>query len=323
MSKKLKFSVEEGSADGSDAPMVVTFPLGVPQNLHNGAGGINFRSLKNETKKGTQRLVHGYSETVHYIGKNYGDQSVKKNLYNYAIGMSTGGSKMTVVPVEHVYRLDQHVVDQEKDVFQVANKEETFDEKMTRRNLLVEEFGSKKRKRVVRSKVANRVNMDAKEEMEAAAANIGVQLDIISEKAAADKSGTASDVHAAAFLPPFDKETKNVEDIYKLDDIILESEYKDLNYKDLIKISKKPSELASLATSNEYPSFVVQRLGALHDLPKSAQRKSAAALVYLTYLIRYHSIQGNNKAAKMEQLQCEQHISDRILSTFGELRGDK
>ena len=133
-----------------DFPLLVSFPLGVPQD------DCVVSATKKESSKVCKRIVttKGTSSSFQYKGSDFGDASTKKNCTGFAVGIrnkTTG--KIEVVRADHVFVMRP----EDKTIDIDARKSLT---NMERRVSLTEEFGSSKKKRALKAAQGNLISSE-------------------------------------------------------------------------------------------------------------------------------------------------------------------
>ncbi len=129
-----------------DAPLLVSFPQGVPDT----ASGIKFSILKRKQNV----LVKTNHNSIYFKGTNFGEHSSKKNCHQYAVAVfNPKTNELKLHPCNHPFILRPQVettVEQAKLSISSA----------TRRETLTNEFGSKKKKRALQAAKSNTISAE-------------------------------------------------------------------------------------------------------------------------------------------------------------------
>jgi hypothetical protein len=153
-SKKVVIKV----AEPSDHPLLVSFPLGVPED----ASKMKVTVGRKGTEKNMKTMVVAEHNSLTYKGTDFGETSYKKNNFNYAVGVLSADGTLTLHPTNNVFVLRPKVENNQvpEDIAKITATE--------RRDALTNEFGSKKRKRALAAEKSNIIlaeNISAAEEL--------------------------------------------------------------------------------------------------------------------------------------------------------------
>ncbi|SPQ97922.1 unnamed protein product (mitochondrion) [Plasmodiophora brassicae] len=180
------------------------------------------------------------------------------------------------------------------------------------KRLLIDDFGSKKRKRAMKSADMNRIDV------EEATAQGAIQQALIAGKSSIGNVPSADAVRE--FLPPYDANALDTRDIYPLDDIITTEQRCSIDTKPIAKLFKSgrlEDDLMFL--------FVLDRLAALKaaNPGREVVRSKLGVLVYLGYLIDLY-IQGRSRISSASDLAamlgCSEIVAESLLSRFRQER---
>lgn len=163
-----------------------------------------------------------------------------------------------------------------------------------KRRMLVENFGSRKRLRQVKSQDANRVTLDHT----AAIGAVNSVLDDRSNQRPTEERDILSELKTQS-LPAFDLETESVNEVYALHGVISQAEWSLLESKQMLEMVKKPSVLE--AEKDKYSLCVVHTLRKLVSLERGEKRTSAKCLAYVQLLIDFYKLP-RNKSKVIDQL---------------------
>eukprot|EP01006_Ploeotia_vitrea_P042079 TRINITY_DN66604_c2_g2_i1.p1 TRINITY_DN66604_c2_g2~~TRINITY_DN66604_c2_g2_i1.p1 ORF type:complete len:447 (+),score=230.18 TRINITY_DN66604_c2_g2_i1:63-1403(+) len=350
------------SSSSSDGPQLVSFPRGavLPVINHAGEDGekdAEFRLYANVAKR--RRLMHcsmtaggGDADeddeddddgqgSMQYFSMMHANASRQPNTYGVGVFDAKSGT-VTVAPVPLLYPMQQLdaavTVDEEDD----GEGEKEADEDRSaayraKQKMLVEQFGSKKRKRMLRSREANMINLDGqqnvgdvqqqlqntmrnKQKLLAASSSSSSNS---SSSSSSTPSAEAGGIDHGALLPAFNAETKVVSEIYDWNSIIPEAVAEQLEFRTLLKASKKTA-LAEKLASDRYPKFVLQMLPELQQTSRKEEVRAAKTLMFLNFLLRFHHVNMRSKNRNGEladRIGAPQPVADHLLRTFTERQG--
>lgn len=147
MSKKVKVQVD---TEVDDFPKIVTFPLGVPENVEEMQINV---AQKPSTKK-VKTIVSSKINGITYKGTDFGD-SVKVEGCKYAVAIhDVKANKIRIVGANHVFGLEPQF---DAFVAPVRQSTMTYSE---RKKSLTEEFGSTKKKRAMKAAASNVISAE-------------------------------------------------------------------------------------------------------------------------------------------------------------------
>jgi DNA repair exonuclease SbcCD nuclease subunit len=142
-----------------DAPLLVSFPQGVPDSSSN---PMNFQVLKK--RQAPTYIVKANKNSIKYRGTNFGEHASKKNCHQMAVGVfNPKTNELKLHPCNHAYILRPHVEPS------VASSSKPAITNATRRETLTNEFGSKKKRRALQAAKSNTIsaeNISAATELE-------------------------------------------------------------------------------------------------------------------------------------------------------------
>ena len=202
--------------DANDYPKLLSFPLGVPNDIETMQLSVEEKISSNKKRK---RKVKGELDDLEYCGIDYDNNSIKNNLSSYAIGvLDEETNEMTLYPAGHVFVMRPHFPQRDIRVTRTSNF--SYAE---RRNSLTTEFGSKKRQRALKAEESNTILT----ENITAAATISKIVREQVEKSADDEMETIAmatekglEHSRINMLPFYDINATEVEYIYPLERLI-------------------------------------------------------------------------------------------------------
>jgi hypothetical protein len=119
----------------------------------------------------------------------------------------------------------------------------------------------------------------------------------------------------AQSLPPFNAETKDVEEVYPRRSLLGEDAWEAVPHKAVMELARDPTALDEA----QLPKFIVNRLRNLPSGEKeSSLRNLARVLGYLSYLLQFAALPRGAKAFLAERTGCPPQLADAILSRFAE-----
>ena len=240
-----------------DAPVLLAFHQGMNGDI-NENDGINVTYEQKGSGKKRKRIVTGISnDGMTYKGTDFGEDSLKMNSHNYAIGMldETTGELM-IVPADHVFVMNPSLETKKVEHIDETNLTKSSYE---RKQSLAEAFGSKKKQRAIE---AAQSNIISSENIAGSSSVENLMSKSASREKESDEEDTKKDfMNAAAdaldsnrklLLPPYDTSTSDVDSVYPIEGIIpasimqhLEEYYDTMLYDELKTQDKELSSVES------------------------------------------------------------------------------
>lgn len=293
-----------------DLPVLATFPQGLPPALASEDSGaaadeaeLRAQLFKNgDARKQHQRMLVVDTPLTVYRGVNFG--AANATHCTYAIGVVRSG-KGQLLPVAHLYSMSgqrRSPLGEEPS----ATAAPPTDYK-TQQQQLVERFGSKKRKRDVKSRVANQVAVSD------VLAPLSQVLDAKHE--AVEDEASVLQATKEAQLPPFDVSTTDVASIYPLGEIISDGEWEALSGTALMKAVSK-STSAPPAAHPEFGRFILAAAGYAKSRDPSQFEYYCRVLTYLSSLITWKRMPDGRKAKGLAELACPASVRESIREKF-------
>lgn len=331
--------------------VLVQFPQGIPQTLqhnenntnkYNNNSAINFELYNNtDNRKLQQRVLIGYNDNSVYVGKNYGEHNYKNNLQQHIVGLyDEQHNTLKLYNTLHVYSLQQNIINQEdgtlmnNNVTQLQQQqdnikseveqstEEKQQEYIQSRELLIETYGSKKRKRDLRSAAANKVTMndsvnDVLNNTLNQVHNTPVKKEIKQEN---DNNSTTttptseSSNNTTGILPQHDSTTDDVDKIYDVYNIIGVSAWEALVAKVIIDACHKPSSNTHLT---QFVSYRALQLTVYENDIKTMKIKSKI-LLYIDKVIKFSTMHPSKKQyeVKHHKYLIPHAVQEQLLNDF-------
>lgn len=179
--------------------------------------------------KKRKRIVATNINGIVHSGTDFGDDSIKNDTYNFAVGILDEDSQiMKISPVGHAFVLKPQLK-AKRPVARNSSETSTY---LERKQSLTEEFGSRKKKRALKAAQSNIIlpeNISGGAAVEQAMANQVVE-DIAYDDSAifTDAADQAIEENRLKLLPTFDATATTAEDVYPLGGIIAETVMKAL-----------------------------------------------------------------------------------------------
>ena len=315
--KSVKVRVQEPKPT-QEGPVIARFPGGAPPLEE-----TDLEYLANQSsgprQQGQRRLVAAVTNKCHYIGENFGKHSSSAlDPCSYAIGVfDRETSTLTVHPVKDTYTMNLEVqtsTDVHEDTLSgMSNR--------SRRQLLVNSFGSRKRRRDQKAQEASQINSTNISGGDAVHALLKrTALDL----GASAKTGTSQERAIAKnrkeFLPPFDATTTEKADVYKAEDLLLHKGSLDKRvrkFSKLLKDGEAFTEARAAPRKNDLNSFLVKAIEQYHvsgGLPPAALKEKAQLMAMFSYLAKFHRMPHRMSGSSMDEL-AKKCVSSNHLVT--------
>lgn len=304
----------------------MSFPQGPPPNgvLNDGEKGLSFNVYKvaDEKKRNKRMDVRGIAPDfpVQYNGSTEGP-SPSDASYKYCVGLyNRKTNTVQLVPTPSLFTMTQSVEGQGNSISERKYGDLDY---IAQRSMLINTFASSRRRRMLTTMVANRVNDQT---------SFGVEVIDITPTAAATAAESRSD------LPPFDLTATTVDQVYPFNSLVPvdEIDFIIMSQAPCIKALDDTTEASTLKSS--LPSSTASILQALisavaasratssgHTIEQHQRR--AALLQYLVYLMTVFKMQEGNHHKIIRptaEKQIPSTILDGILTRFASsVPGDK
>jgi DNA-directed RNA polymerase I subunit RPA49 len=306
-------------------PFAMSFPQGPPPTgvLNNGEKGLAFQVYKpQEEKKATGRMdIRGIAPDfpVRYTG-SVQKSSQTEASYKYCIGaFNCKTNTVQLIPTPGLFAMTQSVEGQGSEVSERKYADMDF---VAQRQMLINTFASNRRRRMLTTMVANRVNDQT---------SFGVEVVQIAAPSTVNPD-------ARPDLPHFDAAATTADAIYPLTSLapIDELDFLIMTPSPCVKALEDPEEASSLRSS--LPSsagFILQSLisavnatrATATGLTTEQHQRRAALLQYLVYLMVIYKMQESNHhkiIRPVAEKQIPSTVLDGILARFASsVPGDK
>ncbi|OWZ14440.1 hypothetical protein PHMEG_00012092 [Phytophthora megakarya] len=286
MSKRVKVHLQHQEAFDSTAPVVATFRNGPPPP--NQRKDLAFEVFENPTKK--QRLVVSTCERVAYQGANFGYLGSTHDFANYAVGVYDKQTKeVRLCNVNQIYVMQQAIKNSSENIDDNRGEGKSF---MEQRRDLVEVFGSKKSKRVQKSREENIVDLENISGAASVTQTLQKKMSAAQKKAQEERANGSFSKEAAALavtrnalLPPVDIDAPTPDRVYDLtkfmDHAVMDS--LTIMAEEIIEALQTQSvmEYATSLGLATLPTRLMMSLSAPYDVNKMG------LIVYVAYLIDF------------------------------------
>ena len=279
-----------------------------------------------QTRKSTQLRIQTENDRIRYEGVNFGRHSAKNLPYKYAVAILDGDGAQIFEP--ELFVCSRVIKKQESisPLSSVNTEESTASEYVRSRMLLGESFGTKRTKQLLSSMDRHKINI---EQLVSQSNFISKNIDTSARerpKVEDAEDVEAGIVEAAGLLPPHNKKTTIITDVYRIQDLMSHEVYHSLQVRDLVEALDK-KDLALLKTAMEpyrVEETVESRFTALASLAKlpdtSALTHLVRCLIYLNHLLHFRALNEtklNGDLFAQLPMATEDLIS-HLLSQFAE-----
>lgn len=248
-------------------------------------------------------MIFAESSQSRFVGSNFEEDSISKSRHNYAVAVfRPGKNSAKVISANGLF-----VVKQTKfgDVSGLDTDTITDVDFNTMRTELTERFGSRKRRRELRSIENNKFNIDSD-----ASSLLAVET-AMETAAVLLPQNSADDVISSqtAVLPTYNADAKEPENIYPFTSFLPKNLWDNLDTKSLIKPTESKEELEF-----NYPSFVILRRSRFNNLAGEEAKMLARQLLMLTYILRLLRAKKPRNIAEM--IKCPPAIGEYLKRTY-------
>ncbi|ETW09610.1 hypothetical protein H310_00147 [Aphanomyces invadans] len=320
MSKRTVDLVHEPSAAAS-APLLVSFRGGPP--LTN--TGFHCQVYEHAAKK--KRIVVADTEKVTYQAANFGHGNSNGDLSSYVVGVvDKDTNTVQLFNVDQVYVMQQSVKSFRENVDDNTQDSVSYSE--CQKNL-VDVFGSKASKRIVRSREENKIQVEnirgASSITQTFSEKVQENSDLLAAKRAADPKfsadGFAMDATRLAMLPPCKLDALTPDGVYDIS--------KFLSNDVMESLLMKADEFISVLSTSALSEFLAQNDVAaanyitqvMTSMGKPYDRENVALMLYVMYLVQFfqarYPLQAS-AASLSETMNVPHLVVKQILGTFAE-----
>ncbi|XP_057514521.1 DNA-directed RNA polymerase I subunit rpa49 [Actinidia eriantha] len=231
-----------------------------------------------------QLVVSPNGSQVDFVGTNYSGEATAPQLCTYALGVLDKQSQtLKIVPIasNKIFRLEPRVGGPDLSNKEPSKEEPTVEEEPAAEKRKADKirdltlmYSTKK----TINQAKKRESLQQKEDPETQA-DLDKKLEGVKINKEALESASS---HSARNIPPHDSSAITPQMAYPLDKIIFSGEWDYLS--DIIELLQFGAELAS----NDYPSFVCNRLHRLEHIEDEVEKKTLACVFsYINHLIKF------------------------------------
>ena len=279
--------------EGGEAPIVALFPSGEPLGTELSVEcTTNTAEYKRHQRTVVARGPASSSAGVSYTGRNFGAEKPAPQLSRDLIGVYDRRSgTLRLVEIDHIYSMRQTL---ERSGDGATDAGHTELEYRTQQNMLINAFGSKRRKKTQKANASNLVSAERMQSY----TRVEAALNRTAAAGASPGAGAGGGLQASriAFLPPFDAEATNPARIYDM----MASMPREVrgallpSAKEYIALLKDPALLAArIEGSDEVRRLrtnTARRLTRLVECDAKARKRGCLLLVYEQLLMRMNSM---------------------------------
>ncbi|KAI3662414.1 hypothetical protein MP638_004938 [Amoeboaphelidium occidentale] len=261
---------------------------------------------KKHKRTGNDIVVEVDNDEVKYVGNSL---DKKATPYKFAIGIvdKTRGTlqlaECPVIPMEtHVTRLAN--LNEDRQLLKRVSESD--------RRVLGETFGTNKARKALKAYDKGKINTDNM----AAVGEISSEVDQLSKNLKTQEE-VEKEAEVSRLIPPYDSETTEVDQIYKIQDLVTEQEQKCLPVANVMSYDSE--KLKELRAQSAYCPYVIERLEAAI---RRGEKKKVTCLLYLDYLIKLLSL-SSKRSFKEEIVSATlssppREIQSRLVDLFTE-----
>eukprot|EP00301_Raphidiophrys_heterophryoidea_P026095 c8921_g1_i1.p1 GENE.c8921_g1_i1~~c8921_g1_i1.p1 ORF type:complete len:425 (+),score=105.61 c8921_g1_i1:37-1275(+) len=272
-----KFTINvDTSTPKEAAPLLASFANSRPEAVGDLGGVADMQFQLFQHSAGRKRMLVANDSAMEWQATNFGSQSSKHNLCNYAIGVFDPETKQVkLYPVDSVYDMDQAVIGKRKKMEDGTTKK-VNKSYMEQRNQLIEQFGASKAKRRVAAAQANIISSEAISQVSDVRSTI--------KQTAADNTDLLHQ-NEDRNLPPHNREATTPEEAYVLEDLITTELWNELDPKELFEAVKKPSMITEWRESKRYPDYVLEKIPVLGNITGEDRDTKGKLLLMISMLV--------------------------------------
>jgi len=276
------------NVDSSDRPIVVNVDCGLQSHLQDRHVQCGYyKSASNDMILRRERLLVTGTNRMLYYGKrseyNSADDGCAMKCMVGIYDRQTGCVQL--VDADY-YNLHPLTSDELKDVNKDSTEQEMSLSRNDKTDRLVKEFGSAKGKRLLNSRQRNEVKGQALEDAIAPAVSDASQLQ--KEPTVTETSSDSKDI-----IPICHKDAADIEEAYRLEDIISSAEMLALHDVSAPFTDVTPSDITKWRQENKYPAFILDRLEMYLNHDEDSRSTKSRCLVYLYYLFLLYDMKAS------------------------------
>jgi hypothetical protein len=297
MATKVKVTVRVAEPADDDHPLILArFPGGVPP-LDETDVQLLGRTAAGPKQKSHRRVVAAVTDKCSFVGDNFSAAAAGASAppCSYAVGVFDRDTNTLTL---HAVRSAVTLVPRVRRAGRVADDSLVGMSNRSKRQLLVNSFGSRKRRRDQKAQEASQINKDnitGGEAVRELLARSATEQGVDAQQGTSQERAIAA--NRRAFLPPFDPAATEQADVYKARDLLLDTralEGRTRHFLELLTDEPKFNEAKAEQRKNHLNSFLVlaaTNVYANGNALSAAERKTKAQLMALfSYLARFHRL---------------------------------
>ncbi|XP_037328461.2 DNA-directed RNA polymerase I subunit RPA49 [Pungitius pungitius] len=300
-----------GEEHDSDKAVIVRFSNGsVPPG-----DGLDVAMYKNQDernpRKKTRRIVAAESDRLCYVGKNFGEGSLKcNNLCKYYVGVLNRKTMKMEVHEAQLFNL-QPVIPGEMTEEHKAPQDTALTYK-DQVDSLIEAFGTNKQKKALSSRRLNQVSSDTLHQAVAKAVHTVINhkgLEALQQEVV----DTEAQGEMAVHRPPCNPGADKPENVYLFDDVLSPMEFEALDEAGSKMASLTPEEMQKMRDSGGSLCVVKH----LENLPSDGEARTRASrcIFYLSMLLKLAQQRNVSHKFGLEE-GCPRSVQSKLLQTF-------
>ncbi|CAC5399099.1 RPA49 [Mytilus coruscus] len=232
-----------------------------------------------DDRKRKHTILVGETATMSYVGKNFGPDASKAQSYcRYYVGVvDRKRGKMRVFDSEIIQMVPKQPDFQEEDergqISLPANGDKTYTQRI---DDLTANFGSKKKKQAMGSRLRNEIHGEALEK----------SLNSVVEDAASQNKNKQvnKDDQQSTLLPVYNKDGETPKDVYPLESVLNQQAMDAMMTPAQVFYDSTKKQIKDWNVKEEYPKYILNHLSVL---PSSTDQRwyKSKILMYLHYLM--------------------------------------
>jgi len=273
--------------DGSERPIIVSFDCGLQSHLQDRqvqCGYYKFTS--NDIKLRKERLLVAGTNRALYYGKNSEYNNTDDGCaLKCMLGIYDRLTGCVQLVDADYYNLHPLTSDELKDYSKDNSEQEMSLSRNDKTDRLVKEFGSAKGKRLLNSRQRNEVKGKALEDAIAPAVSDASQLQQEQSAATESNNNEGRDI-----LPVCHKDATDIEEAYRLQDIISSAEMLSLHDVSSPFTEATSADVTKWRKENKYRACILDRLQLYMNHDEESKSFKSRCLFYLYYLFLLHDV---------------------------------
>lgn len=281
------------------------------ENAESLTSRVFHRSKSSDLKTQDQKIVVSESQDMTYVGQNFGKKRCHTNratkTYVGIYDEKTGKMRVCDTELFHMMPYIPGTDDMEGTENSAPPKTGSYVEKL---GMLTEAFGSKWKKSALEKSQRNRVDEKTMKDHLAADIDHGKeQAKVHQEKP--EETDTGFEV-----IPPCNKSAENVEDVYKLSDILSEVDMGALQSPATVFFDSTVEKIKEWREKKTYPAYVINHVSCM-PLEPELRWQRCKCLIYVHYLIHMYKLTAKQLREKdFYPKECPALIKNKLRDSF-------